>query len=74
MPQVGKTLVLLGAVLILIGAVVWVLGRLGFRGLPGDIRYESDHLRFYFPIVTCLVLSALLTIGFWLWRWISRGG
>ncbi|HOW17758.1 MAG TPA: DUF2905 domain-containing protein [Phycisphaerae bacterium] len=72
MTQFGKLIILLGVILILIGAAVWALGRLGFRGLPGDIRYESDHVRFYFPVVTCLVLSGLLTMLLWLWRWISH--
>ena len=45
-----------------LGAIVWVLGKLGFRGLPGDIRYESDKLKIYVPIVTCLVVSVVLTV------------
>ncbi len=72
MTQIGKLIILCGAIVIVIGAVVWGLGRLGFRGLPGDVRYESEHVRFYFPIVTCLVLSALLTFGQWIWRWFSQ--
>jgi hypothetical protein len=72
MPQIGKMIVLLGVVLIVIGAIVWGLGRLGFRGLPGDIRYESGNVKVYFPIVTCLVLSALLTLGMYLYRWLTR--
>mgnify|MGYP001149971668 CR=1 FL=1 len=72
MPQIGKMIVLLGVVLIVVGAIVWGLGRLGFRGLPGDIRYESENVKVYFPIVTCLVLSALLTLGMQLYRWLTR--
>ena len=72
MPNIGKLLVLLGCVLVVVGLVVWGLGRLGFRGLPGDIRYESDGVRFYLPVVTCLVLSALLTAAMWLWQWLHR--
>ncbi len=72
MPQMGKMLVLLGLGIVLLGLIVWGLGRVGFRGLPGDIRYESDGVRIYVPIVTCLVLSVLLTFGLWLWRWSSR--
>ncbi len=65
-------LVMLGLGLVLAGAVVWGLGRIGFRGLPGDIRYESGNVRFYFPIVTCIILSLLLTGLSWLWQWLSR--
>jgi len=69
--QLGKLLMLAGVVLLLVGAAVWALGRVGFRGLPGDIRYESDGLRVYIPIVTCLVISALLTLALWAWRHLS---
>lgn len=62
---------LAGVILALVGLVVWGLGRMGFRGLPGDIRYESENVRIYVPIVTCLVLSAVLTLGLWLWRWLA---
>jgi hypothetical protein len=72
MTQMGRMIVLLGAVLVVFGLVVWGLGRLGFRGLPGDIHYTSDRVRIWFPLVTCLVLSALLTLGLWLWRWFSQ--
>jgi hypothetical protein len=72
MAPLGKFLILFGVVLMAIGGVVWGLGRLGFRGLPGDVRYESENVRFYFPIVTCLVLSALLTGLIWFWRWMGR--
>lgn len=69
----GKIIVAVGLVLVAVGALVWALGKVGFRGLPGDIRIEGGHTRFYFPIVTCLVLSAALTAMLWLWRWF-RGG
>lgn len=72
MTQIGKLILVLGAIMIVIGAVVYGLGKLGFRGLPGDIRYESDRTSFYFPIVTCLALSAILTLGLWIWRWFSN--
>ncbi|WP_428939353.1 DUF2905 domain-containing protein [Fontivita pretiosa] len=71
MTDVGRTLILIGLVMVIIGAVVMLLGRSGFRGLPGDIAYEGEHVRIYFPIVTSLVLSLVLTLGLWLWRWLS---
>ena len=72
MSGAGKMLVLLGVVLVVVGLAVWSLGRLGFRGLPGDIRYESQGVRFYFPIVTCIAASVLLSAALWLWQWLSR--
>jgi hypothetical protein len=72
MSDVGKFLVIAGLLLTLAGAAVWSLGRAGFRGLPGDFRYETEHVRIYFPIVTCLVLSALASAAMWLWGWFTR--
>jgi hypothetical protein len=66
MQDLGRWLIYAGVALAAAGCVVWFLGRSGFRGLPGDIRYESDHVRVYFPIVTCIVLSILLTGISWL--------
>ena len=62
MPQIGKIILLVGLALVALGAIVWVLGKLGFRGLPGDIRSESDKVKIYVPIVTCLVVSVVLTV------------
>lgn len=66
MTQMGRLLLILGAALAGVGLVLWLLGKAGFRGLPGDLRYESNHVKVYFPIVTCIVLSILLTGGMWL--------
>jgi hypothetical protein len=72
MMQAGKIILILGVILIVIGGALYGLGKLGFRGLPGDIRYESERTRIYFPIVTCLILSAVLTAAMWLWRWLNQ--
>ncbi|HZZ45143.1 MAG TPA: DUF2905 domain-containing protein [Tepidisphaeraceae bacterium] len=71
MTEIGKILVVMGLVLAGAGGVVYLLGKMGFRGLPGDVSYESSNVKVYFPIVSCLVLSAVLTGGMWLWRWWS---
>jgi len=73
MESVGKLLVVVGLVSVVIGAIVWSLGRAGFRGLPGDIYYQSPSggLRIVFPIVTSIVVSILITAGLWLWRWLA---
>lgn len=72
MIPMGKLIIVLGVAMVIIGAAIWALGRLGFRGLPGDIRYESENARFYFPIVSCIVLSIILTFGMWLWHRLSQ--
>lgn len=64
-PSSGKIIILVGAVIVLIGLVIYFFGdKLGWLGrLPGDIRVEGkDGGGFYFPIVTCIVVSLLLNL------------
>ncbi len=72
MIQMGKLFLVLGLGMTALGLILWLLGRAGIRGLPGDIRYESDKVKVYFPIVTCIVLSILLTGGMWLVHFIRN--
>jgi hypothetical protein len=72
MEQIGRWMLILGAALAGLGLVVWGAGRIGFKGLPGDIRYESEHVSFYFPIATCVVLSLVLTLLVWLWQGLRK--
>ena len=72
MTGAGRILMVVGLLVALAGAAVWALGRAGFRGLPGDVRYEGGNVRFYFPVVTCIVLSVILTALAWLWQWFGR--
>lgn len=72
MTELGRWLIVIGVAIALLGLAVWGLGRAGFRGLPGDVRYESENVRFYFPIATSIVLSILLTLALWLWQWLGR--
>jgi len=63
MREMGKFLMILGGVIVVAGLALWAgfaskwLGR-----LPGDIRIEREHTAFYFPIVTCIILSILLSL------------
>jgi hypothetical protein len=66
MTQMGKVLMIAGAGLAAAGLVIWLLGRLGFRGLPGDLRYEGGNVKVYFPVITCILLSLVLTGLLWL--------
>ena len=70
--DVGRMLVAAGLLLALVGLLVWLLERSGFRGLPGDLRFELGDVRVYFPIVTCLALSLILTLALWFWNWVQR--
>lgn len=63
MRDLGKLLMIFGGLILLIGVGLWTglaprwLGR-----LPGDVRIERDNFGLYFPIVTCVVISILLTL------------
>ena len=67
----GRTLIIFGAVLVILGIILSFAPKIPFLGkLPGDIRIEKVGFRFYFPIVTCIVisiiLSLILSIIFWI--------
>jgi hypothetical protein len=66
--ELGRTLLMLGAFILLAGAFLYFGGKLPFRlgRLPGDIVHKGEHTTFYFPIVTCIVLSIGLSLLFWL--------
>lgn len=61
--QLGKMLIGFGALMIVLGGVMVLLGKIpGLGKLPGDILIKSEHGSFYFPIVSCIILSVLLSI------------
>jgi len=63
MRDIGKFIVIIGVITTVVGLLMWTgfapkwLGR-----LPGDIRIEREHSAFYFPIVTCIILSIVLSL------------
>lgn len=62
MSSIAKALILLGVFLILLGVGIFVLGKLGFGRLPGDIYLRRGNFSLYFPITTCILLSLPLTL------------
>ena len=61
--ELGKFVVVIGVVITLVGLVMWSGFALKWLGrLPGDIRIEREHSAFYFPIVTCIILSIVLSL------------
>lgn len=69
MQDIGKFLTVAGLLIALAGVIIWSgIGKGWFGRLPGDINYSKGDFHFYFPIGTCLVLSALLTLLLWLFR------
>ena len=66
--EMGKLLLVWGGVLVLVGLLLTLGTRLPFRlgRLPGDIVYQGKNTTFYFPVVTCIVVSVALTVLMWL--------
>lgn len=73
--QLGKFVVAVGVALVVIGLLLMAGARLGFLNLgrlPGDIAYKGKHVSFYFPLVTCLVISVVITAVMWLVSYLRR--
>ena len=69
MHELGKLLFIFGLVLAIVGAILWKTGGLGGLGrLPGDIFIQKGNSTFSFPIVTCILISVVLTLLGWLFR------
>jgi hypothetical protein len=73
MQHPGWLLIIVGLIIAGIGAVWLLTPHIPWLGkLPGDIVVERENFRFYFPIVTCIVISVVLTGIMWLARFFSR--
>jgi len=63
MENLGKILLILGAIIIVLGLIFTFAPHIPFLGkLPGDITIKKDGDSFYFPVVTCIILSIVLTV------------
>ena len=63
-PDVGRILLIVGIVLVVVGGLAALGVRLPFGRLPGDIAIEGERGGFYFPIVTMIIISVILTVIF----------
>lgn len=63
-----RALIVIGIVIVVAGLLWPWLSRLGLGRLPGDIRIETESGGFYFPIVTCIVISIVLSLVMWFLR------
>ena len=72
--EIGKLMLVAAVVLAAVGAGLLFGARLPFRlgRLPGDIAYHGRHGSFYFPIVTCIVVSVILTLVIWIVNLLRR--
>ena len=64
---IAKLLILVGIILIGVGALLFLAPKLPFLGrLPGDIYFKKENVTFFFPLTTCIIISIILTIIFYL--------
>lgn len=69
MPALGKALIILGVVIVLVGVALLVAHRIPYIGrLPGDIYVKREHFTFYFPLTTCIIMSIVLSLIFWIFK------
>jgi Protein of unknown function (DUF2905) len=61
----ARFLIVLGLVILVVGLLWPYLSKLGLGRLPGDIVIERENTTFYFPLVTCLLLSLVLSLVLW---------
>ena len=64
----ARWLVIFGILCIVLGLAWPSIEKLGLGRLPGDVHIERDGFHFYFPIITCLIISAVVSLLLWLLR------
>ena len=72
--ELGRALLILGAIIAVVGALIYFGARLPFRlgRLPGDIIHRGEHTTLYFPIVSCLIISIVLSLILWFFSHLRR--
>lgn len=70
--QIGKLLLIMGVVISVIGLGMILLSKAELFRLPGDIHLEGKNWKFYFPIVSCLIISVVLTVIMWIIHWFRK--
>ena len=63
-----KILIIIGIILLIIGLLYPYIKKLGLGQLPGDILFKTGNSTFFFPVMTCLIISIILTIIFNLFK------
>ena len=63
-----KILIIVGIIILVVGLLYPYIKKLGLGQLPGDIVYKSENSTFFFPIITCIIISVVLTIIFNLFK------
>jgi len=70
--QFGKYILITGIVISIIGGIIILFGKIGISRLPGDIEIQGKNWKIYFPVISCIVISIILTGILWVVRWLRR--
>jgi hypothetical protein len=69
MSDLGRFLIIVGLILVAVGAALWLAPKVPWLGrLPGDLVIKRENFTFYFPLGTCILISIILSLIFWLGR------
>ncbi len=69
MNTMGRTLIIAGAVMVVVGLLIAFIPKIPYLGkLPGDIVIRRENFSFYFPLTTCILVSAVITLALYLFR------
>ena len=69
MSDLARNLIVLGVLLVVVGLALLLVPKIpGLGKLPGDIVIKRENFTFYFPLGTCILLSVILSLIFWLFR------
>ncbi|OXT06410.1 hypothetical protein CE561_10655 [Thermoanaerobacterium thermosaccharolyticum] len=66
--EFGKVLISIGVILVIVGIILLLGGKFGIGQLPGDIIIKRGNFTFYFPLMTSIIISLVLTIILWFFR------
>ncbi len=69
MSDLARTLIVLGVLLVVVGLALLLVPKIpGLGKLPGDLVIKRENFTFYFPLGTCILISVILSLIFWLFR------
>ncbi len=68
----GKIILITGIVISLFGVIIILLGKIGLFKLPGDIELEGKNWKVFFPVVSCIIISIVLTVILWIVRYFRK--
>ncbi len=68
----GKLILITGIVISLFGGIIILLGKIGLFKLPGDIEFGGKNWKVFFPVVSCIIISIVLTVILWIVRYFRK--